>query len=114
MRVTRCWKPSRWMRRVSAFNAGVMVFIPKKAPQEQAGREFHAPGDARPLTIVNTDNRLIANAMRLRIEPLAAQGVSAEQRGFLPGRSLLCNVLDIDMDMPLASAGWASPAAVFF
>ena len=66
------------------------------------------------MTIVNTDNRLIANALRLRIQPVAAQGVSAEQRGFLPGRSLLCNVLDVDRDMRLASAGSRSPGAVFF
>ena len=63
---------------ITAFNAGVMVFIPRKVPQKQEGREFHAPGDSRPLTIVNIDNRLIANAMLLRIEPLAAQKVSAE------------------------------------
>lgn len=99
---------------ISDFNAAVMVFIPKKSPQEQNGREFHLPGDVRPLSIVNTDNRLIANALRLRIEPLAARGVSAEQRGFLPGRSLLCNVLDVDESMRLASLQGEDPGAVFF
>ncbi len=71
---------------ISAFSAGVMAFIPRKAPQEQEGREFHAPGVARPLT----------------------------QRGFLPGRSLLSNALDIDVDVRFASAGRVSPGAVFF
>jgi hypothetical protein len=87
---------------------------PQKATQELDGQEFHAPCDARPLTIVNTDDRPIGNATRLRIEPLVALGISAEQRGFLPGRSLLSNVLDVDMDMRLASAGVESLGAVFF
>ncbi len=38
---------------ISEFNAVRVIFIPKKAPQEQDGREFHASSDARPLTIVN-------------------------------------------------------------
>ncbi len=97
-----------------AFSAGVMVFIPKNVPQEQDGRKFHAPGDARPLTVVNTDNWLVANAIRLRVQLLAAQGFGAEQRGFLTGRSLLSNVLDIDVDMRMASAVGVSPGAVFF
>ncbi len=39
---------------------------------------------------------------------------SPKQRGCLPGRSLLSNVLDIDVDMRLASAGFDAPGAVFF
>ncbi len=91
----------------------MMVFIPKPVPQAQEGREFRSPGDARPLTIVSTDNRFIANATRLHIEPLAAQGVSDEQRGCLPGRSLLGNKLDIDLDMRMTSAGGVSPGRFF-
>ena len=41
---------------------------------------YHLPQDVRPLSIVNTDNRLMANAVRLRIEPILARAVSEEQR----------------------------------
>ncbi len=51
----------------SEFNAAIVVFIPGKSRREQAGQEYPMPGDTRPLSLVNTDNRLVANAMRLRI-----------------------------------------------
>ena len=37
----------------------------------------------------------MANAVRIRDEPFLALLVSSDQRGFLPGRSMLSNVLDI-------------------
>ena len=54
-----------------------------------------APEGARPLNITNFDNRLLANAVRLRIEPILEEWVSPFQRGFLPGRSMLANIIDI-------------------
>ena len=70
----------------SQFNAAIMVFIPKKAPLvSAAGIEYTSAADMRPLSIVNTDNRLLANALRLRIEPLVARAISMEQQGVLPG-----------------------------
>jgi hypothetical protein len=67
------------------FNEAVAVFIPKKAGHVLNGVAFHRPAEARPLSIVNTDNRLMANAFRLRVEPLLAQAVSPMQRGLLAG-----------------------------
>jgi hypothetical protein len=81
---------------ISGFCAGV-IFIPRR-PSRSEGREFYFAVDFRPLSIVNADNRIIANTTGLSVEPLAAQGVSAEQRGFLLGRSLVCNVLDINIE----------------
>ena len=79
------------------FNLGLLCCLPKKAagPHETMG-EVYGPGDTRPLAIVNTDNRLIASAMRNAWEPLFNKWVSMGQRGFLKGRSMLMNVLDID------------------
>ena len=45
---------------------------------------------------LNTDNRLLASAARIRLEPILDEFVSPCQRGFLPGRSLLANVVDVD------------------
>ena len=99
----------------SAFNAGLMVFLPKKAPQtNELGEEFLRPSELRPLTIVNTDNRLMANALRLRIEPVVNSFVSAQQQGFLGGRSLLKNVTDIDAGMRQFAMLHEDPAAIFF
>lgn len=43
-----------------------------------------------------TANRLIANAFGLRWEPMLEEWLSPLQRGFLPGRSMLANVVDVD------------------
>ena len=77
----------------TAFNSASMVFIPKKTAHEANGIRYHLPGEVRPLSLVNTDNRLMANAYRLRVEPLLDKVISPAQRGFLPGRSMLSNKL---------------------
>ncbi len=70
------------------FNFATLALIPKKtAGTSDDGTHYFRPEDFRPLSIVNTDNRLMANAYRLRIDPILERGVSPNQRGFLPGRS---------------------------
>ena len=49
--------------------------------------------------IVNTDNRIIASAMRLMLEPALAPRITGDQRGFLHGRSMLANVIDVEEAM---------------
>ena len=96
------------------FNEAVMVFIPKKVEKVVGGVSCCEPGDVRPLSLVNTDNRLMANAVRLRVEPILAQAISPKQRGFLPGRSMLQNIVEIDGGMRAASLQHEQAAAVFF
>jgi hypothetical protein len=98
----------------TVFNEATMVFIPKKVDHEAHGIRYNEPNEVRPLSIVNTDNRLMANAVRLRVEPLLAKAISPAQRGFLPGRSMLHNVLELDGEMRSASLQAERPAAVFF
>jgi len=96
------------------FNKALMVFLPKKPSGTWEGNSFFDPQDTRPLSIVNTDNRLIANAVRLRVEPLLERIVSEEQRGFLPGRSMLSNVLDVEEEMMRQALLREGAAAIFF
>ena len=98
-----------------AFNSSIMVLLPK-APwgvDEQAG-EFFDPGDTRPLNIVNSDNRILANAVRLRIEPLLASWISPGQRGFVGGRSMLANAVEVDVAMMQCALCDEAGMAVFF
>jgi len=81
---------------VRRFNEALMVFLPKKPSGQEGDTVFYEPGDTRPLAIVNTDNRLIASAYRILLEPLLESCISPDQRGFLPGRSILANVADIE------------------
>ena len=83
-----------------SFNSSLMVFLPK-APTGHAAEygDFYAPGDTRPLNITNTDNRLLANAVRYRVEPLLSEWVSDMQQGFVADRSMLSNVVAVDIEM---------------
>ena len=78
------------------FNLGNIAFLPKKvAGVDPLWGEFYTAADTRPLVIVNTDNRIIANAFRKRLEPILDTWITAMQQGFLKGRSMLLDVLDI-------------------
>ena len=92
-----------------------MVFLPKKAVGSTPdGMEIFTPENTRPLSIANTDNRLICSAVRLHVEPIAAPGIVDEQRGFIKGRSMLSNVLDVDEDMMCAAMACDQSCAIFF
>lgn len=60
------------------------------------GADVSDPDGVRLLNVTSTDNRLLASATRIVIEPLLESLITEDQRGFLPGRSMLANLLDID------------------
>ena len=70
--------------------------------------------ETRPLSIGNTANRLLASAYRLRWEPLLAPRISPYQRGFLPGRSMLRNVVEVEHDAMMAALEREDAALVLF
>ena len=81
------------------FNLAILCCLPKKptGTDPEIGQYFAAEA-TRPLAIVNTDNRLIASAFRIRWEPALEPWVSHMQRGFLKGRSMIANIVDIDYE----------------
>ena len=97
------------------FNKGLLCCIPKQADGELAnGTEYFQAGNTRPLSIVGTSNRPLANAARYRWEPIFADWVSPCQRGFLPGRSLLANVIDLEEVAMHASLSQCEAGIVLF
>ena len=97
------------------FNAALLHFLPKKVGGHTSDGTPWVDVDAvRPLSVTNADNRILANAVRYLIEPLVAPGITDAQRGFLPHRSLLSNVLDIDEGMMHAALEGEEAAAIFF
>lgn len=100
---------------VSAFNAALLICIPKKIVHlSPEGTPYHLPSQLRPLTIVNTDNRLLASAARYRYESAISSAIGSSQRGFIPGRSMLKNVLEVDTRLRTACACSGAAGAVFF
>jgi len=92
------------------FNLGLLVCLGKKPDShDDTLGDIYSPGSTRPLSIVNTDNRIIANAAKHRWEPIINEWVSPAQQGFLSHRSLLKNLLDVDfatMATALRSRQW--------
>jgi len=106
--------PDKMREEWANFNECLMVFLPKKPTATlPGGLETFSPGCFRPLAIANTDNRILGSAVRLHIEPTVAPCISPEQRGFVRGRSMLANVLDVEEAMLEAGLVHDDPAAIF-
>ena len=72
------------------FNFAYLWLLPNKPTGALAdGRKYYAGEHTRPLSIVNTDNRLLASAVRLVVEEPFGRWISMPQRGFARGRSML-------------------------
>ena len=97
------------------FNLSILCLLPKKASgHDEAKGNYYHPGDTRPLSISNVDNRLLASAARLAWEPILERWVSRLQRGFLKGRSMLHNTIDIDWESMVISLKHDGGALVLF
>ena len=97
------------------FNVSILCLLPKKITGQdvEMGSYFH-PNDTRPLSVSNVDNRLLASAARIAWEPILEKWVSEAQRGFLKGRSMLHNVLEIDWSAMTVSLKSEHGALVLF
>jgi len=74
----------------------------------------YSPEGVRPLNVTNTDNRLVASSVRAAIEPTLGQLVTMDQRGFISGRSMLANILDVEEAMAMATFRGIRSLAVLF
>ena len=96
------------------FNLSTLVCLPK----EQSGEDvelgaFYDAKATRPLNIGNTDNRLLASAWRARWEEQLSGYIEERQQGFLKGRSIIRNLLEVDTSMLLTALGGDKGAAIF-
>ena len=104
--------PSSLRRDYPEFNESLLFFLPKKATSTMpdGGQAFEA-GGVRPLNVTNCDNRILASTIRLVLEPRIGPLITKSQRGFLSGRSMLANILDVEESMIRTALdgenGWA-------
>ena len=98
----------------AGFNESLQFFLQKKAVDEVDGVSIFEPSGVRPLNVTNTDNRLVASAVRSAIEPVLALLITADQKGFIGGRSMASNILDVDEAMAHASLADADALAIFY
>lgn len=78
------------------------VFLPSKR------------GGVRPLNVTNSDNRLLASAIRITLELVIEPLITLDQRGFLSGPSMLANLLDVDEAMLHTTTQGEKGVAFFF
>ena len=95
------------------FNRGTLCCIPKGdgEPHENGGRIWSA-ANTRPLSIVDMDNRIIALAFRHRWQRRINAWVSKDQRGFLPKRSMLANIIQMEALALSTAAKYKEGAAI--
>ena len=79
------------------FNYSRLICLPKKpSGHTDTGEVYFLPEATRPLSIVNTDNRLMAAALKLALHDWMEKWISHHQQGFLTGRSMNDNILQVD------------------
>ena len=100
-----CWLTPRLPSPPEGFNAADLHLLPKtpKLVSEEVGAVY-LPECTRPLSVVNAGNRLLAGVFRDVLQPIADRFVVSSQRGFLKGRSMVANVVDMDDAWRLARA----------
>jgi len=97
------------------FNKAFLCCLPKKpSGSDPVLGDFYSAQNTRPLSLVDTINRVIANSYRKVIEPHASRLVSDMQQGFLKDRSILRNVLEIDWESMRVSLLTDKGAIVLF
>ena len=96
------------------YNMSTLVCLPKAAAGEDAEfGVYYRPSDTRPLSIVNCDNRVVASAFRWRWEAHLDGFVRHRQQGFIRGRSILQNLIQVDAAMAVRSLEDPRSAAIF-
>ena len=87
------------------FNESLLFFLPKKPiGKTEEGADVFEAGGVRPLNVTNADNRLMASSVRLVLESVLGPLITHDQRGFIAGRSMIANLLDIGEAMILKAA----------
>ena len=97
------------------FNESLMVFLPKGTEDMDADDVVRSPGNARPLNLSNTDAKIIAVAINQTLGDVAEAKVMQQQRGFIKGRVMGDNILEIEAyGIILSMMASMLPAMAFF
>ena len=74
-----------------------MCFLPKYVTEDENPAELaRAPDNTRPLTLANTDSKVLRDDFSVGLTRAAPETIDPIQRGGIAGRGLLDNVVDIE------------------
>jgi len=82
----------------ASLNEGLTTFIPKgsSSPHDSSEAVVRPAAATRPITLSNTDAKLLALALNAPLSKVAQPTVHPAQRGFVPGRNIADNILEMD------------------
>jgi endonuclease/exonuclease/phosphatase family metal-dependent hydrolase len=78
------------------FNESYLIFLPKGEVDADIFHTARTPDTTRPLNLTNTTAKLVAAALNRSLAAVAACTVIGQQRGFIKGRCLIDNVIEVD------------------
>ena len=87
------------------FNDGVIVVFHKSGPRSE-------PANYRPITLLNTDYRVLAKLLAIRLRPVQGAVIEPEQTAFLPRRLIGDNIMLLQL-LPHALPASSMAACVF-
>ena len=80
----------------SWFNRSTLVFIPKGEPGAGGVGVQARPGDLRPVSLSNADQKLAALAINVSLSRVCEGTVHSAQRGFRKGKLITDNVIELE------------------
>ena len=75
---------------------GRFAFLPKGDDDTDAGGALRTPACTRPLQLANTDVKFASKALNVPLARAAGKVCHSQQRGFIAGRNLVDNILDVE------------------
>ena len=96
------------------FNNAWLVLLPKGQDESDEAVISRGPGETRPLSVSNTDCKIVACACNESLKAALPRWAKYEQRGFVMGRQLVDNVIDIDAVSHVAAAQCSDAVLALF
>lgn len=78
------------------WNWSCLVFPPKGERREDSEGIARQAVDTRPLSLKNSDNKLVCHGWLSAIKGAIVRNAAASQNGFVPTRNLVQNIVDLD------------------
>ena len=97
------------------FNLSLMFFLAKGTGNDDENSAARSPSSTCPLNLSNTDAKIVALALNRSLSKVAERTVTSRQRGFIKGRNMCDNILEMEVYGMIATLMGASfPAYAFY